>query len=339
MTRMNTAEVTDPLESSSGVELSVVVPIYNEQDVLPQFFSRLLPVLESLTARYEVICVNDGSTDQTLPLLEELHGRNERIVIVDFSRNFGKEIALTAGVDFARGDAVIPIDADLQDPPELIAELVAKWREGYDVVLAARDDRSSDPLVKRVSADLFYRMMRRISHTPIPPDVGDFRLMSRSVVEAVRQLPERTRFMKGIFTWVGYRQATVFYTRPTRAAGETKWRLWPLWNFALDGIVSFSTFPLKIWSYLGFSSALIGLIYTTFIVGRTLITGVDVPGYASLLSVTLFFNGLVLVGLGILGEYIARIFIEVKKRPMYLVKQTRGIDKPAERGRGDAAEI
>jgi glycosyltransferase involved in cell wall biosynthesis len=278
-----------------------------------------------LTSDYEIVCVDDGSADGTLERLCAYNRQDARIKVVSLSRNFGKEIALTAGIDCARGDGVIPIDADLQDPPEVIPALVAKWREGYDMVLAVRADRSTDSPFKRATAQLFYRFANRVSATPIPTNAGDFRLLDRTVVEAVRTLPERTRFMKGIFGWLGFRQATVPYAREKRAGGHSKWRYWRLWNFALDGIFSFSTLPLRVWTYLGVSVALFAVLYMAFITIRTLVKGVDVPGYASLMVVVLFFSGLNMIGLGILGEYLGRVFIEVKQRPLYLVRKRIGL--------------
>jgi len=304
--------------------LSIVVPMFNEAEVLEAFFSRVAPIAAGQTGDYEIICVDDGSRDATLAMLSEYHAKNPNIKVVSFSRNFGKEAALTAGLDSASGDAIIPIDADLQDPPELIPELVAKWREGYDMVLAVRESRDSDSALKRMTANLFYKMAGRLSNTPIPPNAGDFRLMDRRVVEALRLLPERNRFAKGLFGWLGFSQAIVKYTRPERAAGETKWKYWRLWNYALDGIFSFSTLPLRVWTYLGMLVSAGALAYMVWIILRTLIVGVDVPGYASLLVVILLFSGLNMIGLGMLGEYLGRVFIEVKQRPLYLVDKRLG---------------
>ena len=300
--------------------------MYNEEAVCARFFDTVVPILENITPRYEIICVNDGSRDNTLHALRDANRRNANIRIIDLTRNFGKELALTAGLDFARGAAVIPIDADLQDPPEIIPQLVAKWREGYDMVLAKRSDRRGDSALKKLTANLFYRLMGRIGEIPIPTDTGDFRLLDRKVVDALQHLPERTRFMKGLFAWPGFTQTTVTYSRPARAAGESKWKFWRLWNLALEGVVSFSTLPLRIWTYVGLTMAVFALGYIAFIVGRFLLLGVDVPGYASLIVVMLFFSGLNMIGLGILGEYLARIFIEVKQRPLYLIRETIGFD-------------
>jgi glycosyltransferase involved in cell wall biosynthesis len=306
------------------VELSLVVPMYNELAALDTFFARVIPIVEAITGHYEVIVVDDGSTDGTLARLCALHLANRRIKLVALSRNFGKEAALSAGLEFARGTAVIPIDADLQDPPELIGDLVAAWRQGYQVVLARRIDRDGDSLAKRLSARLFYRLINRLSEVPIPEDVGDFRLLDRRVVEALRQMPERMRFMKGLFAWAGFRQTVVEYHRPARIAGRTKWSYWRLWNLALGGITSFSTTPLRIWTYVGLTTALGGLLYLAYVLARTLLHGVDVPGYASLICILLVASGLNMIGLGILGEYLGRVFMEVKQRPLYLVAETIG---------------
>ncbi len=323
--------MTPPTGPRQGepVELSLVVPMYNEAAVLDAFFARVVPILAAATPRYEVIGVDDGSTDGTLARLCALHLANRRIKVVALSRNFGKEAALSAGLDFARGAAVIPIDADLQDPPELIADLVAAWRQGYQVVLARRIDRGGDSLPKRLSAHLFYRLINRLSEVPIPADVGDFRLLDRRVVEALRQMPERMRFMKGLFAWAGFRQTTIDYRRPARAAGHSKWGYWRLWNLALGGITSFSLAPLRVWTYVGMTTAALGLLYLGYILTRTLLEGVDVPGYASLVSILLLSSGLNMIGLGILGEYLGRVFMEVKQRPLYLVAETVGFGADA----------
>jgi glycosyltransferase involved in cell wall biosynthesis len=267
--------------------VSLACPFYNECGSVALFFKRVVPVLESLALPFEIVCVNDGSKDTTLQELMRARAVDDRILVVDLSRNFGKEAALTAAIDYAQGDAVIPIDADLQDPPELIPSLVGKWLEGYEVVVARRANRDNDGLVKRVTAGWFYRLHNAISEIGVPENVGDFRLMDRRVVEILKGLPERRRFMKGLFAWVGFRSAVVEYTRDARAVGTTKFSGWRLWNLALEGITSFSTVPLRLWTYLGSAVALLSFVYGSFIIGRTLVLGVDVPGYASLLSVVL----------------------------------------------------
>ena len=319
------------LHNCKEFRLSLVVPMYNEEESIQTLLACVVPILKDITSDYEVVCVNDGSVDRTLAFLLAERNKNGYIKIVNLARNFGKEAALTAGIDYASGDAVIPFDADLQDPPELIPELVAKWHAGYDVVLAVRRDRRSDTLLKRLTAYLFYRLIARLGDVTIPANVGDFRLMDRQVVEALKRMPERTRFMKGLFAWLGFRQATIDYVRPPRVAGTSKWKFWRLWNFALEGIFSFSTLPLRIWTYCGIATACAAFVYMCFIVGRTLLFGIDVPGYASLVVLLLFFSGINMIGLGIIGEYLGRVFMEVKQRPLYLVREAIGFDGRAAR--------
>jgi len=308
--------------------LSIIVPAYNEDEVLPEFFQRMETVLEPVTSDYEIICVDDGSSDGTLALLTLANQKDARIKYIQLSRNFGKEVALTAGLHAASGDAIIPIDADLQDPPELIVEMVEKWRDGAKMVIAVRSDRGSDTTMKRFTANAFYKIIRGISDVPIPGNAGDFRLMDRVVVDALKVLPERTRFNKGLFAWLGFTQSVITYQRPARAAGTSKWRYWRLWNFALEGIFSFSTLPLRIWTYLGALVAIVSIVYSAVIVVRTLIYGIDVPGYASLASMQLLFSGLIMIGMGIMGEYLGRVFVEVKRRPLYLIENAVGFDTP-----------
>lgn len=305
-------------------EVSIVVPVFNEEATIGLFLGVVAPLLDAIDPRWEIVFINDGSRDATLDIIRAANSRDGRVRGIDFSRNYGKEIALSAGLDHARGRAVIPMDVDLQDPPELIAAMVAKWREGFDVVLAQRVDRASDSILKRRTAALFYSIIGRMSAVRIPPNVGDFRLLDQTVVAALRSYSERERFMKGIFASVGFRTTSVPYSRPVRAAGETKFKPRALFDLALEGIVSFSTAPLKVWTYIGFAAAVGALIYGAFVVVRTLVFGIDVPGYASLLSIMLFFNGIILIGLGVQGEYIARIFAEVKGRPLYLVRERIG---------------
>jgi glycosyltransferase involved in cell wall biosynthesis len=311
-------------------ELSIVVPLYNEELNIDYLFERLESVLENLSSTYEIVCVNDGSKDNTLKCLVDHHYRNSAIKVVNLSRNFGKEIALTAGIDHAIGAAVIPIDADLQDPPELIGELVNKWREGYDVVYATRRSRQGESWVKKLTALAFYHTIGRMSQVPIPSNTGDFRLLDRKVVEALKQLPERTRFMKGLFAWVGFKQTSVMFDRHPRLKGKTTWNYWRLWNFAIDGITSFSLFPLKVWGYVGIVISLISFIYASFLIIRTIIYGVDWPGYASLMVAILFLGGIQLLTLGIIGEYLGRVYEEVKRRPLYLVREFYGIESSKE---------
>ncbi|WP_321493449.1 glycosyltransferase family 2 protein [uncultured Desulfobacter sp.] len=276
-------------------------------------------VLNRLTISFEIICINDGSKDKTLKKLIQSKKQYPCLRIIDFSRNFGKEAALTAGLDYAEGEIIVPIDADLQDPPELILQFIEKWKEGFDVVIAKRGDRSADRLLKRVTARLYYIFHNKIANPQIPEDVGDYRLITRKVVNAIRQLPENQRFMKGIFAWVGFKTCVVEYTRKKRVAGKTSFHGWGLWNFALDGITGFSTVPLRIWLYAGVSISVFSLGYGAYIVLRTLVLGVDLPGYASLLTSVLFLGGVQLIGIGVLGEYLGRIYLETKQRPKYIV--------------------
>lgn len=310
--------------------LSIVVPFFNEGAGVEVFDQALRKVLADLPGyEVEIICVNDGSSDDTLERLLALSRSSPQYQVIELSRNFGKEAALTAGLDAASGEAVVPIDADLQDPPALIHALVAQWEAGADVVLARRVDRSTDGLVKRTTAGWFYRFHNRLADVGIPENVGDFRLMDRRVVDALKRLPERQRFMKGLFSWVGFRIAYVDYRRAPRAVGSTKFPGWKLWNFAIEGFTSFSTVPLRIWTYLGFAGALLTAMYACAILVRTLVWGIEVPGYASLLISVVFFGSLQLISLGLLGEYIGRIYIESKQRPVYIVRSHYRQGQPA----------
>ncbi len=286
------------------------------------FFAELVPALDATGLSYEIVCVNDGSRDRTLERLGEF-GRTLPLQVVDLSRNFGKEAALTAGIEHARGRAIIPIDADLQDPPELISEMIALWREGNDVVLAQRKSRGTDTPAKRITARLFYQLINKMSPIAIPSNTGDFRLMDRKVVDALAKLDEKNRFMKGLFAWVGFRTAAIRFDRRSRVAGETKWNYWKLWNFALDGIFSFSNLPLKIWVYVGMVVSTLAFCYGIFLMLRTLFLGIDLPGYASMMVSMLFLGGVQLLSLGIVGEYVGRIYNETKQRPNYLVRSVQ----------------
>lgn len=304
------------------IQLSLVVPVYNESETVSLFIARVNKVFEPTSGiELDIVFVNDGSTDNTLNCLLELQEQHPEIRIVDLSRNFGKESALTAGLNVASGHLVVPIDVDLQDPPEIILEMIEKWRNGYDVVVGKRINRDSDSWAKRVSATWFYKIHNKISDPKIIENVGDFRLMDRMVIEALNELPESRRFMKGLFAWVGFRTTTVEYKRPERIAGTTKFNGWRLWNFAIEGITSFSTDPLRIWTYLGSCVALISFLFAIFMVFKILIFGVEVPGYASVVVAVTFLGGLQLVGIGILGEYLGRSYIESKRRPVYLVRR------------------
>jgi glycosyltransferase involved in cell wall biosynthesis len=301
------------------ITISIVCPFFNEEDMVDLFMKEITAICDELNKSFEIVCVNDGSTDNTLSKLLQAKEDYPNMRIINFSRNFGKEAALTAGLDYAKGEAIIPIDADLQDPPELIKNFISHWEEGYDVVLARRVDRSSDSIAKKITAQLFYKLHNKISYTNIPDNVGDYRLITRKVLNAIQKLPENQRFMKGIFAWVGFRTTVVEYKRDNRKAGKTNFCGWKLWNFALDGITSFSTIPLRIWLYIGMLMSFLTFFYGSFIILRTLILGVDVPGYASLLTTILFLGGIQLIGIGILGEYIGRMYMESKRRPSYII--------------------
>lgn len=307
--------------------ISIVVPAFNEAEVLPNFHSRLARVMRKLGEPWEVVFVNDGSRDGTLMIMRELRRIDPHVAIVNLSRNFGKEIALTAGLDHALGQAIVVIDADLQDPPEVIPEMVAAWRRGFDTVYAQRRRRDGESWLKRATAHAFYRVMRRVGNLDMPPDAGDFRLISRRVVEALGQVRERHRFMKGLFAWVGFPSTRVLYDRAPRHAGQTKWNYWKLWNFALEGITSFTVMPLKLATYTGLLIAVLAGVYLAQLLFRTVVFGNPVAGYPSLLAVLLFMGGAQFVMLGIIGEYLGRIFNETKRRPLYLVEgyaQPRG---------------
>ncbi len=306
--------------------LSLVIPVFNEAQAVWPFYERVSEVMHGLAQgqhalRFEMLFVDDGSHDETLDRLRELVAHDARVRVVVLSRNFGKEAALSAGLDDARGDAVIPMDVDLQDPPEVIVKMVEQWRAGFLVVLARRSDRSSDGMMKRASAGWFYRVHNRLAEVPLPDNVGDYRLMDRKVVEVIRKLPENRRFMKGVFAWVGFKSAVVEYTRPQREIGSSRFTPWRLWNLALEGITSYSTAPLRIWTYLGTAIALLAVVYAVVIVVRVIFVGVDTPGYASLITATLLLGGLQLIGLGVLGEYIGRTYLESKRRPLYVVDE------------------
>lgn len=307
--------------------LSIVIPVYNEQEIVPILYRRLRATLSSLPESSEIIFVNDGSTDDTLKELALLHQEDQSVRVIDLSRNFGKEVAVTAGLDFANGDAVVVIDADLQDPPELIPELVSKWRDGFDNVYAVRQRRDGESWLKRMTAHFFYRTLRRISKTAIPEDTGDFRLMSRRAVEALKCLREQNRFMKGLFAWVGFPQTAIYYVRDPRLAGKTTWNYWKLWNFAIEGITSFSYFPLQLATFFGVITALFAFGHAAFIFANTVVYGNPVPGYPSLMVAILFLGGIQLICLGILGEYLARTYSESKRRPLYFINNTLGLDR------------
>lgn len=305
-------------------KISLVVPVYNEEESIGPFMAKIRETLNDIDITREIIFINDGSDDGTLDRLHEEAQRDDTIVIANLTRNFGKEAALVAGIDLASGDAAVPMDVDLQDPPELIAEFIRKWRQGYDVVYGVRVARDSDTATKRATAGWFYRLFNAISDTKIPENAGDFRLLDRRVLEALKTLPERTRFMKGLYAWVGFSSIGVPYERPARVAGESKWNYLHLWRFALDGFVSFSTAPLKIWLILGAVISVLSFFYGSYLFFKTLVLGVDIPGYASIMIAILFFGGIQLLSIGVIGEYLSRLFIEVKARPIYLIESVYG---------------
>lgn len=307
-------------------KISIVVPFYNEGEGVDYFYEALCPIFNIISEQdFEVVCIDDGSCDDTLIKLISIAEKDVRFHVIELSRNFGKEAALTAGIDVATGDAIILIDADLQDPPELIPEMIKEWLQGSEVVLARRIERSSDSFLKRKSAAIFYKLHNKLSTIQIPENVGDFRLMDRVAVDALKQFPEHHRFMKGLFACVGFKTVTLDYIRPPRVSGTTKFSGLKLWNFAIEGITGFSAVPLKLWSYIGGVGALSTLIYAIYIVSITIIHGVDVPGYASLLVIILFLGSLQLISVGMLGEYIGRIYMETKKRPLYLIRKHYGV--------------
>lgn len=307
--------------------LSIVVPIFNESDNIIAFYERTIKVLDELSEPYEIIFINDGSTDDSLDLLVELHKKDRKIKIINFSRNFGKEIAMTAGIDYASGEAVVPIDADLQDPPEVIVNLFDKWKEGYDVVYATRSSREGETWLKKWSSKMFYKVMCLLTNIEIPRDTGDFRLIDRKAVEALKRLREHHRFMKGLFSWVGYKQIGILYNRDPRYGGKTKWNFRKLFGFAIEGITSFSYIPLKFASLMGIIVSFLSFVYGIFIVIKTLIFGNPVHGYPSLIVIVLFLGGIQLLTIGIIGEYIGRVYNETKRRTLYFVRDTFGFSK------------
>ena len=321
MTRLHPAQIR---QRPAHPLVSLVVPVFNEQEAIPVFLARVDRDVRLPDARLEIIFVNDGSVDDTLSAVLAAASVRRDVRLVNLSRNFGKEAAMSAGLDHAEGDVVVLIDVDLQDPPELIAVFLEQWRQGYDIAYGLRTSRSGDSRLKAATAGAFYAWFNRISDTPIPPNVGDFRLLDRRVVQALRLLPERGRFMKGLFAWVGFPSIGIPFERPPRAVGQSSWNYWRLWNFALEGLVSFSTAPLKIWTYVGGVVAMAAGAYALFILVRVLVEGIDVPGYASLLVFLLTGIALNLISLGMIGEYVGRLFVESKQRPVYLVEGVYG---------------
>ena len=304
--------------------LSIVSPVYNEAENLGEFYSRVINATDNLNLEIEIIYINDGSQDSTIDIITKQRQIDNRITIIDLSRNFGKEIALTAGLDYSSGDAVIVIDTDLQDPPELIPKLVEKWREGYDVVNAKRIKRKGESLLKKVMSYIYYRLLFYLSDINVPKDTGDFRLLNKNALDALLKLREKHRYMKGLFVWVGFKQKEIEYEREARFKGKTKWGFFSLFNLAFDGLTSFSIMPLRLASTIGFLSALIGFFYGAVIVFKTLFFHEPVAGFTSLVVLVTFFGGIQLLSIGIIGEYIGRIFNETKNRPLYVVKNIQG---------------
>lgn len=310
------------------MRVSLVVPVYNEEQAVGVFYRSVRQEASLHEHAVEIVFINDGSSDRTAEYAQALALADSHVVLINFSRNFGKEAALFAGLEYATGDAVIPMDVDLQDPVEVIAQLLAEWQKGADVVLAKRRDRSSDGYFKRRSASLFYHLLNRISYTHIEENVGDFRLMDRKVVDVIKALPEQQLFMKGVLSWAGFNVAIVEYDRAPRAVGQSKFNAWKLWNLALDGITSFSTLPLRLWSYIGGGISLLALVYAGYLVVDKVLFGNAVPGYPSLMTAILFLGGVQLIGIGILGEYVGRIYMEAKHRPRYVIKEVVASNQP-----------
>jgi len=310
--------------------ISVIVPVKDEEDGIQPFLTRVVPVLDALrdpgddAILWEILFVDDGSSDATLAAIMAANRVDPRVVGISLSRNFGKEAALSAGLDHVRGETVVPIDVDLQDPPELIGAMLDEWRLGNEVVFGVRRNRMTDSLPKRLTADLYYRAHNWLSEDKIPEHAGDFRLLDRKVVEVIRAMPERNRFMKGLFAWGGFKQAAVYYDRAERSVGRTKFNYIKLWKLAIDGLTSASTAPLRVWSYIGFGIAAIAMLYALFLIGRVVLYGIDVAGYASMMVAVLFLGGVQLMSLGILGEYVGRILVETKRRPIYIVREKIG---------------
>lgn len=306
-------------------KVTIMVPCYNEEAVIPLFYDRVKPIMDQLDHyQFELLFINDGSKDDTLALIQALQKKDDRVHYLDLSRNYGKEIAMAAGFDYATGDAVINIDCDLQDPPELMVELIKYWEEGYDDVYAQRTSRKGESWLKRVTAHLFYRLLARMTSIPILVDTGDFRLLSRRAVDALKSMRESQRYTKGLYSLVGFKKKAVKYERDPRAAGKSKWNYWKLIGLGIEGITTFTTIPLRISTFIGLISSIAAFIYMIYTVTKTLILGVDFPGYASIVTFILFFGGLQLLALGILGEYVGRIFSETKQRPLYFVNEYTG---------------
>ncbi|OMF31795.1 glycosyltransferase [Paenibacillus sp. FSL H8-0548] len=307
-----------------ALKYSVIVPMYNEEEVIEHTYERLKLVMDNTGEAYELIFVNDGSKDRTVELIAMICDFDPNVRLINFSRNFGHQIAISAGMDYAQGDAIIVIDADLQDPPEVILDMIAKWKEGYEVVYGKRLKRKGETVFKKLTAKLFYRTLRSLTNVDIPVDTGDFRLIDRKVCDVLRGLKEKNRFVRGLVSWVGFRQTMVEYEREERFAGETKYPLKKMIAFAIDGITSFSYKPLKIATYIGFTLSLTSFLYLLVVIFQRMFTGTTITGWASIVAVNLLFNGIILMLLGIIGEYIGRIYDESKNRPLYIVREVQG---------------
>lgn len=330
VSRRETARPAEPV-------LSVIVPVFNEEDVIEHFLEATLPVLEKTGLAFEYVFIDDGSRDKTADILSGKLKSGLPGKLLGLSRNFGKEAALSAGLEAVRGDIAVIMDADLQDPPELILQMLDGWRAGYDVIYGLRIDRSSDTLMKRSTANMFYKLFNKLANIDMPANAGDFRLIDRAVVNALLELPERNRFMKGLFAWVGFPAMAIPYERPPRRAGSGKFNYWKLWNFALDGLTGFTTLPLRVWFYGGAAISFAAFAYAIFLTIRTSMFGVDLPGYASLMVALLFFSGVQLLSIGMIGEYIARLFNEAKQRPVYILQDViEGEVKDSDKTRKDA---
>lgn len=318
---------------SERILCSVVVPLYNEELVIQETYKRLKRVMDGLNEPYELIFVNDGSRDATVRLAREICEADKNVKFIDFSRNFGHQIAITAGMDYAAGDSIVVIDADLQDPPEVIPEMIKKWQEGYDVVFGKRIKRQGETFFKKLTAKLFYRFLKSMTEVDIPVDTGDFRLIDRKVCDALKSVNERNRYIRGIISWLGFKHTGVEFVRDKRFAGETKYPFKKMLKFAFDAITSFSYKPLKLASYTGVTISILSFLYLLIVIYQRIFIGNTIAGWASTLAVSLFFNGIVLIILGIIGEYIGRIYDEVKGRPLYIVRDTKNFDEKKIKGR------
>ncbi|MBI2239332.1 MAG: glycosyltransferase family 2 protein [Magnetospirillum gryphiswaldense] len=326
--------MTQTAETVVPPVLSLVVPMFNESGNLDKLFARLSQVMAEIDVSYEIVCVDDGSRDDSVALALAHRDRDPRIKVVELSRNFGKELALTAGLRHTAGQAVVMIDADLQHPPEVIKDMLDKWREGFEMVIAVRRDREQESAVKRMAAKLFYDLFGRVSEVRLPQGAGDFRLLDRKVVNVLNNMPEHSRFMKGLYAWVGFRQTSIPFDVAERAHGETKFNLFRLYRLAIDGITSFTSLPLKVWTFMGMLVASFALLYGFVFIVKTLILGIDVPGYPSLIVAITFFSGVQLISLGVIGEYLGRVFSEVKNRPLYVVREAHGCAEGVDKRRG-----